>query len=375
MPAIQVTTSITDINPDAWNKLTGTQPFLRHEFFLSLETSGCLNEGSGWSTYFLTLYEKDVLSAALPLYIKYHSYGEYVFDWAWADSYARRGLAYYPKLLSAVPFTPVTGKRLLGSDPEHRAALMRHALNLARELGLSSFHCLFPAKNEAEEMQIQGMQIRSGVQFHWYNRGYASFTDFLEGLLREKRKKIRQERRQITDAGLTFQRLTGNEIKPADWQLFFNCYLKTYRSHHSSPYLNLKFFEQLGAVMGENILLVIALQQGVPIAAALNLFDEKRLYGRYWGALTPVPQLHFETCYYQAIEFCIERGLDVFEAGAQGEHKLARGFVPMETWSAHWLARADFSNAVKEFLSREAQLNRHYVAQLGAHSPYKIKAN
>ncbi len=373
MPAIQIATSISEINQDEWNRLAGGQPFLKHEFFLSLEASGCVNASSGWASYFLTLRENGVLSTALPLYIKYHSYGEYVFDWAWADSYARRGLSYYPKFLSAIPFTPVTGKRLLGSNSEHRAAILRHALSLARDLELSSFHCLFPEKSEALEMQAQGLQLRTGVQFHWYNHGYTNFADFLENLVREKRKKIRQERRQVADAGLTFLRLSGSDIKAADWQLFFNCYLKTYRSHHSSPYLNLKFFEQLGLAMGDNILLVVALQQGVPIASALNLFDEKRLYGRYWGALKPVPQLHFETCYYQAIEFCIERGLTVFEAGAQGEHKLARGFLPIETWSAHWLARADFSYAVKEFLGRETQLNQQYFAQLGAHSPYKIQ--
>lgn len=371
MPVIKTVNSITEINSAQWNQLAGEQPFLRHEFFLALEQSGCVRPQTGWQPHFISLTEQGILRAALPLYLKYHSYGEYVFDWAWADSYTRTGARYYPKLVSAIPFTPVTGKRLLGENKDDQDALARHTLNLALGSELSSVHYLFPERQQALQLQSLGLALRRGTQFHWKNPGYASFADFLASLTRDKRKKIQQERRRIRDAGITFQRLTGSEIREEQWNFFFKCYVNTYREHRSSPYLNLDFFHRLGEVLGNHILLVIALREGVPIATALNLFDSKALYGRYWGAKASVPNLHFETCYYQAIDFCIDHKLAVFEAGAQGEHKLARGFLPTETWSAHWFAREDFSRAVSDFLRREAQLTQEYLGELAAHSPFK----
>jgi predicted N-acyltransferase len=301
--------------------------------------------------------------------VKSHSYGEYVFDWAWADAYARHGISYYPKLLSAVPFSPVTGPRLLGRDADARARVLGAALALARET--SSLHILFPLEDEAREMEAAKMMLRRGVQFHWQNPGYESFEAFLGTLTQPKRKKIRQERRKVADAGLRFRRLTGTDIAPEHWRFFTRCYNLTYRAHYSTPYLNLAFFERLGAVMPENVLLVLAERDGKPFAAALDVYTDQALYGRYWGAIGYVPGLHFETCYYQAMEFCIERGIALFEGGAQGEHKLARGFLPVATRSAHWLRHPRFADAVEQFLAKEARGIEHYIDELNERAPFK----
>jgi predicted N-acyltransferase len=305
----------------------------------------------------------------LALYLKSHSYGEYVFDWAWADAYQRHGLAYYPKLLAAIPFSPVSGARLLAATDAERAALLRAALALGQNA--SSLHILFPQPAEAALTQTAGMLLRSGVQFHWTNPGYASFDDFLAQLSRDKRKKIKQERRKVADAGVRFRRLRGTGIKAADWAFFARCYQRTYREHRSTPYLNLEFFQRLGQTMPEHVLLIVAEREGRPIASALNLYSQETLYGRYWGALEYLPCLHFETCYYQALEFCIEQRITLFEGGAQGEHKLARGFLPMKTLSAHWLAHPEFADAVGRFLEREHRGIEQYVDELNEHSPYK----
>ena len=312
-----------------------------------------------------------MLEGAIPLYLKDHSYGEYVFDWAWADAYQQAGLNYYPKLLCAIPFSPVTGRRLLVSESRFRGPLIDAVVQLAKESGLSSFHCLFPAEDEAAEMQERGFLIRTGVQFHWHNAGYASFADFLAGMTHDKRKKIRQERRKVTDAGITFRRLTGDNIQEADWRFFHRCYVNTYRAHRSTPYLSLEFFLHLGVTMANQVLLIIAEQDGKPIASAFNLFNEQTLYGRYWGTTGFNAGLHFETCYYQAIEFCIERGIARFEGGAQGEHKLARGFIPVKTLSTHLLARPEFSSAVERYLTRETSGMAAYIDELNERQPFK----
>jgi predicted N-acyltransferase len=308
----------------------------------------------------------------MPLYEKNHSYGEYVFDWAWADAYHRGGLAYYPKLLSAVPFSPVTGPRLLARDAATRALLVRAALQLARDA--SSLHVLFPGEAEAREMETEGLMLRRAVQFHWENRGYSSFEQFLSDLASAKRKKIRQERRRVQEAGVRLRRLVGDQIQDEHWRFFTRCYNSTYRAHHSTPYLNLEFFRRLGGSLPEHVLMVLAELEGKPIASALNIFSQEVLYGRYWGSIAHVPLLHFETCYYQALEFCIERGIRIFEGGAQGEHKLARGFMPIQTWSAHWLRRPEFSDAVEKFLSRESKGIERYVDELSEHSPFRAQS-
>ena len=379
-PDLRVLDDLSGVDPADWNRLAGGHPLLSHEFFHALHQTACASADSGWLPQFLTLWNQAAprstgaaavprLRAAMPLYLKSHSYGEYVFDWAWADAYRRHGLAYYPKLLAAIPFSPVSGPRLLAATDAERAALLRAALRLARDT--SSLHVLFPQPEEAALMQSAGMMLRAGVQFHWSNPGYASFDEFLAQMSHDKRKKIRQERRKVRDAGVSFRRLRGRDIKEEDWVFFARCYRRTYRDHRSTPYLNLEFFQRLGQTMPQHLLLIVAELEGKPIASALNLYSRETLYGRYWGALQHLPCLHFETCYYQALEFCIEERIKVFEGGAQGEHKLARGFLPVKTLSAHWLAHPEFSDAVERFLAREHQGIARYVDELNEHSPYK----
>ena len=310
----------------------------------------------------------------MPLYVKTNSYGEYVFDWAWADAYNRHGLDYYPKLLSAIPFTPCTGTRLLARDGEGRKSLVQAALGLAGEAKVSSLHVLFPTGAEAQLLQAAGMMLRRSVQFHWRNQGYADFDAFLATMSHDKRKKIKQERRKVRDAGITFRHVEGRDITAELWRFWNKCYSHTYRAHHSTPYLNLRFFERIGNTMPENLLLVVGSMQGDDVCASLCIHNGETLYGRYWGAIGYSPGLHFETCYYQPLEFCIARSIQLFEGGAQGEHKLARGFLPVETVSAHWLKHPQFSGAVENFLQHEAAGIHRYVNELSDHSPFKTVA-
>jgi len=367
--SVRVLDSLSSIDPLQWNALADRHPFLRYEMFHALHETGCASENTGWLPRFVTLWEDGALVGAMPLYLKSHSYGEYVFDWAWAEAYQRHGLAYYPKLLSAVPFSPVQGPRLLAADANSRRRLLRAALALAEES--SSLHILFPPESEAEEMSDAGMLLRRGVQFHWCNPGYASFEEFLSALSHDKRKKIRQERRRVRDAGFRFKRLPGRDIRTEDWMFFNRCYNSTYRAHHSTPYLNRAFFERLGETMPENLLLIVAEIDGAPVASALNLYSDRTLYGRYWGAVGHVPGLHFEACYYQAIEFCIEHGIRIFEGGAQGEHKLSRGFLPVQTVSAHWLKHSEFARAVQRYLERETAGVERYLDELSERAPFR----
>ncbi|EKS9916309.1 GNAT family N-acetyltransferase [Burkholderia multivorans] len=377
-----ILSSPAEVAADEWNALLARDaqptPFLRHEFLDALHVARCAVDETGWSPHFVTLTDARTgrLAAAAPVYAKQHSYGEYVFDWAWADAYQRNGLSYYPKLLCAVPFTPVQGTRLLAVDDDARRRLAATLLAFAEQSDASSLHVLFPTSDEARLLESMGMMLREGVQFHWVNDGYRHFDDFLGTLEQKKRKNIRAERRKVRDAGVTFRRLTGERITDADWRFFTRCYRQTYREHYSSPYLNLDFFRAIGATMPENLLLVIAEADGQPIASALAVYRRGEhgggtLYGRYWGALEHVPCLHFETAYYQLLEFCIEAELDTFEGGAQGEHKLARGFLPTVTHSAHWLAHPAFADAVAHFLERETEHIHAYVDELREHDPFR----
>ncbi|AOI66281.1 hypothetical protein WS51_22330 [Burkholderia territorii] len=378
-----ILSSPAEVPADEWNALLERDaqptPFLRHEFLDALHVARCAVDETGWSPHFVTLTDAGTgrLAAAAPVYAKQHSYGEYVFDWAWADAYQRNDLPYYPKLLCAVPFTPVQGTRLLAADDDARRRLAATLLAFAEQSDVSSLHVLFPTGDEARLLESMGMMLREGVQFHWLNDGYRDFDDFLGTLEQKKRKNIRAERRKVRDAGVTFRRLTGEQITDADWRFFTRCYRQTYREHYSSPYLNLDFFRTIGATMPENLLLVIAQADGKPIASSLAVYrcgangNGGTLYGRYWGALEHVPCLHFETAYYQLLEFCIEAGLDTFEGGAQGEHKLARGFLPTVTHSAHWLAHPAFSDAVARFLERETEHIHAYVDELREHDPFR----
>ena len=366
---VRILDSLAGVDPRQWNALAGDHPFLRHELFHALHETGCASERTGWLPRFVTLWQDGRLAAAMPLYLKSHSYGEYVFDWAWAEAYQRHGFAYYPKLVSAVPFSPVQGPRLLAGDDEARRRLLRAALSLAGDA--SSLHVLFPLPEEAEQMAGAGMLLRRGVQFHWRNPGYRSFEEFLAALSHDKRKKIRQERRRVREAGVQFRWLLGRDIRSEDWLFFTRCYKTTYRAHHSTPYLNRAFFERIGEALPENVMLVVAELNGNPVASTLNVYSDKMLYGRYWGAVAYVPNLHFEACYYQAIEFCIERRIEVFEGGAQGEHKLSRGFLPVQTVSAHWLKHAEFARAVEQFLARETAGVDRYLDELNERAPFR----
>lgn len=370
-PVLRIINRIADLPAIQWDALAGDNPFLSHAFLLALQESGCATEQTGWQAQFLTLWQGERLVAGMPLYLKFHSYGEYVFDWAWAEAYERHGLRYYPKLLAAVPFSPISGHRALAATPELQSALIKTALQLAQELGVSSLHCLFPPVQEAQAMQQAGMMLRQGVQFHWNNPGYADFEAYLAGMNHDKRKKIRQERRKLGEAGLTFMSVRGKDIRPEQLAFFLQCYNLTYHQHRSTPYLNLDFFQRIITTMPDNVLLILALRAGRPIASAFNIYTADTLYGRYWGAVEYVPGLHFETCYYQAIEFCIREKIKLFEGGAQGEHKLARGFLPVTTWSAHWLAHAEFSRAVENFLAREATGMERYTDELNERNPFK----
>jgi hypothetical protein len=348
-------------------------PFASHAFLSALLETGCASARTGWQPQFLLLRHQGALAAAMPLFLKSHSYGEYVFDWAWADAYARHGLEYYPKLLSAIPFTPVGGPRLLARGDDERAALLGAALELAQQA--SSLHILFPPEGEAALMQRAGMMLRRTVQFHWRNEGYADFEDFLSRLTRHRRKVIRQERRRVREAGVAIRRLQGPEIERAHWEFFARCYRRTYAEHRSSPYLNLEFFLRIGETMPQNLVLILAERDGRPVAAALDVISADAIYGRYWGALEAVPLLHFECCYYQGIEHAIEQRLARFEGGAQGEHKLFRGLMPVETLSAHWLAHPQFARAIEDYLARERSGIARYVDELNEHSPFRKAAS
>ncbi|MGE3162180.1 MAG: GNAT family N-acetyltransferase [Burkholderiales bacterium] len=367
---LRVAESLAGVPAAQWNALAGGNPFVRHEFLDALIESGCAGARTGWQPQFLLLERGGRLAGALPLWVKSHSRGEYVFDWAWAEAYERHGLAYYPKLVCAVPFTPVTGPRLLAADEPARAALARAALAAAREF--SSLHVLFAPAAEAECLAAQDMRLRRTVQFHWRNEGYADFEAFLARMPHRRRKNIRQERRRVAEAGVAFRWLRGAEIGEREWAFFHRCYANTYAAHGMRPYLNLEFFLRAGAAMPASFLLVLAERGGRPIAAALDVVAGDALYGRYWGAIEHVPLLHFEACYYQGIEFAIAQGLARFEGGAQGEHKLFRGLLPVETLSAHWLAHPGFARAVEDFLARETTGIARYVNELNEHAPFKV---
>ena len=368
---VEVRDSIAHIPAADWNRLAGEDPFLCHAFLDALHETQCASAKTGWAPQYLILREHGTLTGAMPLYLKSHSYGEYVFDWAWADAYQRHGLEYYPKLLSAIPFTPVSGSRLLADTTQQRRLLAQAALKLARELRVSSLHCLFPPAIQAGELHDCGLTLRHGVQFHWRNEGYADFDDFLASLNHNKRKKIKQERRRVRESGISFEWFTGDAITDSLWVFFNRCYRQTYREHHSTPYLNIDFFRTIVSSMPQNLVLIVAKREGRPIAASLEIYNRLRLCGRYWGALEHHPALHFEACYYQVIEFCIAHRIPVFEGGAQGEHKMARGLMPVETSSAHWLAHPQFAAAVDDFLKRETRGISAYLDELNERTPFK----
>lgn len=348
---IRIVDTLANIPPDAWDGLVGKLPHLSHAFISALHDSKCVSESRGWAPLFPTIWREGRIAGAMLLYLKTHSWGEYVFDWSWAEAYRRHGIPYYPKLVSCIPFTPISGPRIFAKDREDRKILLRASMELASRTDSSGFHVLFPDEAEVPEMMEAGMMGRTGMQFHWKNDGYGDFEEFLSSLDREKRKKIRQERKKLE--GMRFEKKLAKDLSEEEWAFFHSCYERTYHEHASSPYLNLDFFMRIGKSLPESLLMVIAGREGKPVASALNILDGNRLYGRYWGAIENHDNLHFETCYYQGIEYCIEKKIGVFEGGAQGLHKVSRGFMPVRTASSHMLFHEGFSGAISKFIDAE----------------------
>ena len=367
--------SVTAVDAESWDALVGGMPLLSHAFLSALEASNSVGKGTGWQSCPMLVFDGEALVGALPLYVKSHSYGEYVFDWAWAEAYEKNGLNYYPKLIAAIPFSPVTSQRLLvASVPnasEIQSLMVETLEQITRSNQFSGAHVLFPNEDSAAVLSQAGWMQRHGVQFQWHNEGFQNFEEFLSQLTQEKRKKIRQERKKVVNSGAVCHRVKGPDISEAQWDFFYQCYCNTYREHRSTPYLSREFFERIAQTMPQHILLVMAYKDEVPIASALNFYDQNTLYGRYWGCLEYVPNLHFELCYYQAQEFCIAENIRYFEGGAQGEHKLARGFKPKATCSFHKIAHPQFAKAIEDFVMREAQGIAKYTNELEDRAPFK----
>lgn len=368
-------TSVCDIPEADWNALAGTYPFGQHAFLSALERSDSIGGDSGWIANPFTLYDDDKLIAAIPAYIKTHSYGEYVFDWAWADAYQRYNLNYYPKLILAIPFTPCQGPRLLSKQAlsdEQLTALFKTLSDFCQQHTLSGCHLLFPTQALCEATKTASWMYRRGLQYHWFNHDYSSFDDFLARCTSRKRKELKKERRQVLEQGFIFKRREGTELTDHDWSLFYTLYCNTYnkRSGHNG-YLTESFFRTIGNTMAKNILMVTAEVEGTTVAAALNFKSDDTLFGRYWGCLAEFDKLHFETCYYQGIDYCIEQGFKKFDAGAQGEHKIQRGFEPVDTHSSHWLSQEEFRPAIEQFLSEEYDMLTEHKMELASRLPFK----
>jgi predicted N-acyltransferase len=377
---LRIIDSLSEIAEADWNALLAPDagPFLKYAFLNALEKTGCVGSNTGWQVAYLLVEDsKSHLLGAMPLYLKQHSYGEFVFDWAWAQAFEQSGMPYYPKALSAIPFTPVQGPRLLVSPNADTTAIQEILVSclktLVKENALSSAHILFPKNSELEQFKKQGFMLRDSVQFHWYNAGYLDFEAFLAALTMKRRKNIRRERASVANYQINYRHIPGAIASKADWAFFYRCYENTYIEHRSSPYLSEECIQLLGESMPEHFHLIIAMQNEKSIASSLLVVDHlnSKAYGRYWGAIEHIPCLHFELAYYQAIEYCIKEGIQIFEGGAQGEHKMARGFLPTTLQSAHWIEDPRFSIAVKRFLEREHEGMAAYVDELEQHNPLK----
>ena len=370
-------TSYTDIASSVWNALAGTHnPVLRHEYLLALETSGSATAATGWQPLPLLVEDDSGQTiGAAPLWLKSHSFGELVYDFAWAQAYERAGLRYYPKLIAAIPFSPIAGARLLIAPKADRPAvieaLTRGARALAEETQASSLHWLFTDAADTAALEQQGNLHRTGFQFHWHNRGYTHFDDFLAGFSADKRKKLKRERRYVQEAGITMEVRSGPEVTPELWDLFYSFYAGNIQRHGGMMHLTREFFQMLGRSLPEALVLVLARRDAEYVGAAINLRGPHALYGRYWGGREGFNSLHFEACYYTPIEYCIAQGLERFEGGAGGEHKLARGFLPVATHSLHWLRHPQFARAVADFLERERNGVEVYMDELNEHAPFK----
>lgn len=370
--------SITEIDHVSWNKLAGhAYPFLRHEFLSALEQSGSASAQTGWLPNHLLVIEEGELLAFMPLYLKKHSRGEYVFDNQWAQAYHQTGRNYYPKWLTAIPFTPCQGPRIVIRETVDPVKIMQLLLDFIKERSenqsISSWHCLFSVKQQVDQLRSLGLAVREDVQFHWFNKGYRNFDDFLQTLSSSKRKMIRRERRKVNEQGIALQQISGQDVTEAQWEIFYQFYTMTYLKRGMQPYLNLAFFSACAASMGEQMLLVMAVKDNQYVGAALSFIGTDTLYGRYWGCHEEYDSLHFEACYYQGLDYCMEHGLQRFDSGAQGEHKIARGFEPITTYSAHWIQDRQFAKAIELFLAREQKAVEFYKQDAAAYLPFKNK--
>ncbi|HHL18218.1 MAG TPA: N-acetyltransferase [Thiothrix sp.] len=374
---ITIHTCIADIPAKDWNALVqDNNPFLRHEFLLALEQHHCVGKAFGWLPRHVALYEADALVAAMPLYEKYNSYGEFVFDHAWAEAYQQAGLAYFPKLISSIPYTPASGQRLLiAAERFEQLApiLLKTALEFAKQEKYSGLHFLFPLAEQQDwlQQQEQGFFARHDCQFHWHNQNYQCFDDFLAKLTAKKRKNIRQERRRVEKSGVQLRVLDGLTATETDWDHFAHFYLLTFEEKWGTPTLNAGFFKQVAQALPKQVVLVLADYQGKCIAGSLMFCSDTTLYGRHWGCTEYIDKLHFEACYYQGIEYCIQHEISLFEPGAQGEHKVARGFVPTLTRSSHWLTANPFQQAIERYVAHEQEAIADYMQGCRQHLPYK----
>ncbi len=373
---IQFITQITAIASESWNALTGLDyPFLRHEFLAALEHSGSVSAQTGWQPQHMVITENEALIAVMPMYLKSHSWGEYVFDQSWAHAYQLHGLPYYPKYVTAIPFTPCQGPRLVIQSGVEASFIVKSLFagiqQYAEHQGVSSWHGLFLDAELHQTLRAQGLLIRDDIQFQWFNRGYQCWDDFLQTLTASKRKMMKRERRKVREQGIHLQRLEGHEIQDTHWQAFYRFYQLTHLKRRSQPYLNFAFFKRLAETMPDALLLVVALQHETIVATSLFFKGIDTLYGRYWGCEDHYDSLHFETCYYQGIEYCLEHGLKRFDSGAQGEHKIARGFEPVTTHSVHWIQDPRFAQAIADFVTDEREQVKCYQGEAERYLPFK----
>jgi predicted N-acyltransferase len=374
--------SIDELEPSAWNELTdSTYPFIRHEFLSALEATGCASESTGWlPNHLICESATGELLGAMPLYLKSNSYGEFVFDFSWANAYQQAGLSYYPKLVSAIPFTPATGPRILvPKNHEHATAiqgrLIADCIETATDKNYSSWHVLMPDSDNIELLKNRGLLIRKDCQFHWHNNDYLDFDDFLATFTAKKRKKVKRERRRMTEQNIHFEVRSGSELETSDWAKIMPLYRHTFLRRGREPYLGQDFFSEIAKRLPNSLVVFMGFQETELVSVAICFRSETALYGRYWGANEFIDSLHFETCYYQGIDYCIKHGLELYEPGTQGEHKISRGFVPAETWSAHWLLEPRFATAVDEYLERERDYIDEYIDSVGNHIPYRKNDN
>lgn len=378
MKAIQLD-SLTQIDRDQWNHLAGPNyPFLRHEFISALERSHSVCPETGWQARHLLIYEQNEPVALMPLYLKFHSRGEYVFDYQWAEAYRNHNLAYYPKCLTAIPFTPCQGTRIAvkaGVDPKRIVSFVTSYMKeTLSDNNISSWHCLFPDSSTAEQLKSQGLSLRKGIQFQWLNKGYRDFNDYLDSFTAGKRKQVKRERRRIAEQNIQFRQIFGKEISEQDWEAFYRFYQMTYFKRGMLPYLNIGFFLEIAETMPQNLLLIVAIKDRKYIGAALSFIGSDTFYGRYWGCDEEYHSLHFEACYYQGLDYCLENRLKRFDSGAQGEHKIARGFEPIDTYSAHWIKDKRFAVAIDDFLEWETAEIQKYRLLAEKHLPFKQQA-